>query len=40
MTVLTIKGAHGYNPQVPEMHPSFIFSGAGVEKRSSLEGAH
>ena len=32
------KGAHGYNPQVPEMHPSFVLSGAGVEKCSSLEG--
>jgi predicted AlkP superfamily pyrophosphatase or phosphodiesterase len=30
------KGAHGYNPQVPEMHPSFILSGAGVERCSSL----
>jgi len=32
------KGAHGYNPQVPEMHPSFILSGAGIEKCSALEG--
>jgi predicted AlkP superfamily pyrophosphatase or phosphodiesterase len=32
------KGAHGYSPKIPEMHPSFILSGAGVEKCSSLEG--
>ncbi len=38
VTASTSKGAHGYNPQVPEMHPSFILSGAGVEKCSSLEG--
>jgi predicted AlkP superfamily pyrophosphatase or phosphodiesterase len=38
VTESTSKGAHGYNPEVPEMHPSFILSGAGVEKCNSLEG--
>lgn len=38
VTATTSKGAHGYNPQIPEMHPSFILSGAGVEKCSVLEG--
>jgi predicted AlkP superfamily pyrophosphatase or phosphodiesterase len=37
VTSSTSKGAHGYNPQVQEMHPSFLLSGAGVEKCSSLE---
>lgn len=32
------KGAHGYNPQIPEMHPSFILSGAGVSRCSEVEG--
>jgi predicted AlkP superfamily pyrophosphatase or phosphodiesterase len=32
------KGAHGYNPQLPEMHPSFILSGAGVARCETLEG--
>lgn len=32
------KGAHGYNPQVPEMHPSFILSGAGIPACSALDG--
>jgi predicted AlkP superfamily pyrophosphatase or phosphodiesterase len=38
VTESTSKGAHGYNPEVPEMHPSFILSGAGVEKCNSLGG--
>jgi predicted AlkP superfamily pyrophosphatase or phosphodiesterase len=38
VTASASKGAHGYNPQVPEMHPSFILSGAGVERCGLLEG--
>ncbi|MBS1801266.1 MAG: alkaline phosphatase family protein [Acidobacteria bacterium] len=33
------KGAHGYSPQVPQMHPSFIVSGVGIERcGGALEG--
>ncbi|MDE1177967.1 MAG: ectonucleotide pyrophosphatase/phosphodiesterase [Edaphobacter sp.] len=32
------KGAHGFNPEMPEMHPSFILSGAGIAACKSLEG--
>ena len=38
VTVSASKGAHGYSPQIPEMHPSFLLSGAGIEKCSSLQG--
>ncbi|HEY0162830.1 MAG TPA: ectonucleotide pyrophosphatase/phosphodiesterase, partial [Edaphobacter sp.] len=31
-------GAHGYNPQLPEMHASFLLSGAGVSKCNALDG--
>jgi predicted AlkP superfamily pyrophosphatase or phosphodiesterase len=30
------KGAHGYSPLLPEMHSSFILSGAGVARCDSL----
>jgi predicted AlkP superfamily pyrophosphatase or phosphodiesterase len=33
------KGAHGYNPTLPEMHSSLILYGAGVRKCSSLPDA-
>lgn len=32
------KGAHGYNPQLPEMRSSLILSGAGIKRCSALEG--
>lgn len=38
VTSSTSKGAHGYNPQVQDMHPSLMISGSGIEKCSSLEG--
>jgi predicted AlkP superfamily pyrophosphatase or phosphodiesterase len=38
LTDTASKGAHGYDPRVPEMHPSFILSGADVKACSALEG--
>lgn len=32
------KGAHGYNPQLPEMRLSLILSGAGVSGCTELNG--
>jgi predicted AlkP superfamily pyrophosphatase or phosphodiesterase len=36
LTTATQKGAHGYNPALPEMRASFLLYGAGVQKCSSL----
>ncbi len=38
VTASTNKGAHGFNPQVPEMRASFVLSGAGIERCSALDG--
>ena len=34
----SVHGAHGYNPSVPEMRPSMILSGAGIDRCQLLEG--
>ncbi len=38
VTPSTIRGAHGYSTSIPEMRPSMILSGAGVERCQLLEG--